>query len=196
MPETQPEDEDVIGGIDLTDEQYTVKQALIRNKYNVYDSEEELVLKAKQKLFKMKEEFPFTTPDGEPLFRISAKNILDYAGDYVLTDESSGDVVAVLEKKFTLFKHVWWVRDPDTDQRVVQIESQGTLIELLRTISTLFSLFPHTYSIEDMDGGHIGEIKGAFSLRDRYKITVGDTGDAPREAIVAAAIAVDALEGN
>ncbi|MWG35558.1 LURP-one-related/scramblase family protein [Halomarina oriensis] len=187
--------QDVIGGIDLTDDHYVIRQSLIRNKYAVEDGSGETVLKGKQKLFKMKEDFPFTTPDGETLFRLKAKNVLDIAGSYALVDERTGDTFAVVEKEFTFFKHNYTIRSPEGDPWA-RIESESTVVMALKSLSDIAGLLPHTYSISGPDGRSMGTIKERFSLRDVYDVTVGDTGDAPREAIVAAACAIDALEGN
>jgi hypothetical protein len=42
----------------------------------------------------------------------------------------------------------------------------------------------------------MGSIHERFSLRDIFDVRVEDTGDVPREAIVAAACAIDALEDD
>jgi uncharacterized protein YxjI len=186
--------EDAVPGVALDADRYTVRQSLIRNKYAVYDPDGTLVLRAKQKLLKMKEEFPFVNADDEPVFRVKAQNVFDIAGDYTLTAED-GEPIAVLEKQFTFFKHVWRVRGPD-DRLYATIESGSTVVEALRNFSALFGLIPHSYTITGPGGERIGSIEGRFSLRDVYDIEIHDTGDVPREAIVAACIAVDALEGN
>jgi uncharacterized protein YxjI len=188
--------DDVIPGVALDADEYTVRQHLIRNKYKVFGPDGDLVLRAKQKLFRMKEEFPFTTPDGDEVFRVKAESFLDHAGDYTLTAEPSGNPVAVLEKQFTLFKHVWKVRHPDDERLLATIESRGAVVEFLRGISSLFNLVPHTYSVEGPNGERLGEISGRLSLRDTYDITIEDSGDAAKEALVVACIAIDALEGN
>lgn len=187
--------EDVVPGVALDAERYTVKQSLIRNKYAVYGPDGELVLRAKQKLLKVKEEFPFVNAADEPVFRVKAQNLFDIAGDYTITTEG-GDAIAVLEKQFTFFKHVWRVRDPDDERLFATIESGSTLVEALRNFSTVFGLIPHSYTITGPDGARLGSIEGRFSLRDVYDVEITDTGGAPREALVAACIAVDALEGN
>lgn len=188
-------DTDSIAGVDLTGSDYVIKQKLLRNKYRVYDDEGTLLLKTKQKLFKMREEFPFLDASGNPVFRVKAKSVFDFAGDYTLVEEESGDVVAVLQKNFTLLKHAWRVRSPDGDVWAT-IESSSTLAELLRNVSTVFSFVPHSYTITGPNGERIGELDGRFSVRDIYDLHVDDTAAAPKEAIVAAAVAIDALEGN
>jgi uncharacterized protein YxjI len=190
---------DVIEGVDLTGDEYTVTQKLLRNKYKVYDGDDELILRAKQKLFKMKEEFPFTDADGNDVFEIKAESILDHAGDYTLTEADSGDAIAVLDKNWTLLSHKWKIRDPDDERLLAKIESRGALLELVRNlpyVGIVTGLIPHKYTIEDADGNDIGEIAGQLSLADTYEITVEDSGDADKEALVASAIAIDALEGN
>lgn len=188
-------DQDAIEGVDLSGDHYVIRQQLFRNRYRVYDDDGTLVLQTKQKLFKMREEFPFLDAEGTPVFRVKAKSVFDFAGDYVLREEGSGDVIAVLEKQFTFFKHVWRIRSPEGDVWAT-IESGSTLVEVARNVSGVFGLIPHSYTITGPDGGRIGELDGRFSVRDVYDLRVADTGDAPKEAVVAAAVAIDALEGN
>ncbi|WP_435196827.1 LURP-one-related/scramblase family protein [Natronomonas sp. EA1] len=185
---------DELPGVDLTGDDYVIKQKLFRNKYRIYDDSGALLLQTKQKLFRMKEEFPFLDGDGNPVFRVKAKSMFDFAGDYTLTTPD-GEVLAVLEKQFTFFKHVWRIRGPD-GELYATIESGSTFVEVLRNVSGIFGLIPHSYTIEAPDGTTLGSLKGRLSVRDTYDLHLGDVGDAPKEALVAAAVAIDALEGN
>ncbi|MDY6780254.1 MAG: hypothetical protein SV760_06875 [Halobacteria archaeon] len=186
---------DLLEKIDFSDDEYKVKQRIFRNKYTVYDSDGEEILKAKQKLLKMKEEFPFKTPDGDVVFRVKAKNTLDIAGDYTVVDEETGEEVLVLEKEFSILIHRWRIRDPNTGDEIAEIESRSKIFGLLRYFSNIASYIPHRYSIEEPDGRQVGEIRGKLSIRDTYVVDVEDD-DIPKEAVVPAAIVVDALEGN
>lgn len=185
----------VIAGVDLSGDHYVVKQSLIRSKYAVEDGAGNVVLRGKQKRFKMREEFPFTDPDGNVAFRVKAKNVFDVAGDYTLIDEASGDAVAVIEKQFTLFKHVYRIRSPDGDLWAT-IESESALVMAAKEFVGVLGLLPHSYSITDADGRSVGSIDERFSFRDVFDVRLDDTGDVPREAIVAAACAIDALEDD
>lgn len=185
---------DALSRIDFPDNSYTVKQKAVRNAYKVYNSAGEEVLSAKQKLFKMKEEFPFTDPEGNEVFTVKAENLMDIAGDYAITDSGTGDKIAVLKKDFTLLIHSWQVRD-ENDNQIALIQSRGRFVGLLRTFSDLFELFPHRYTIENGEGEQVGTIQGKFSLRDRYEIEL-EEGVENKESILAAAITIDALEGN
>jgi uncharacterized protein YxjI len=184
---------DTVPGVDLDAGEYEVEQALIRNKYVVSDSSGKEVLRAAQKLFKAKEEFAFEDPEGNPVFRVKAANLLDVAGDYAL-ETPDGEEIAVLKKNFTFFKHSWTVVSPD-GETLAEVRSGSTLLEVLRNVVGLAALIPHRYTIESPAGEDIGEIEGRLSVRDRYALRVGPS-DAPAETLVAAAVAIDALEGN
>ncbi|MFB6099746.1 MAG: LURP-one-related/scramblase family protein [Candidatus Nanohalobium sp.] len=185
---------DALSRIDFPDNRYTVKQKAVRNAYKIYDSAGEEVLKTKQKMFKMKEEFPFTDPEGNAVFNVKAENVMDIAGDYAITDAGTGEKVAVLKKDFTFLVHSWRIHDAD-DNQVALIQSRGKLIGLLRAFSNIANMLPHKYTIEDAEGEQIGTIQGKFSLRDRYEIEL-EEGVENKEMILAAAITIDALEGN
>ena len=191
--------DDAISGVDLSDDRYTVVQSLIRNKYKAMDEAGNVVLRGKQKLLRMKEEFPFTDADGEPVFTVKAGGILDVAGDYTLTDDRTDEPVVVLDKKWTLFSDHWKVRDPDTEALLAEITSKSKLVMFLKHmpyVGAFFQLLPHKYEIVDADGGHVGSVDGQFSIKDRYEVEIDDAESVPREAVVAAAMVIDAIEGN
>lgn len=185
-----------IQSLHLDDDEYLVTQSLARNKYKAEDSRRDVVLRGKQKLFKLREQFPFETGDGEPAFTVKAAGILDVAGNYALVDDETEAPVVVLDKNWTFLTHKWKIRDPDTEALVATIESESTVVDALRAISDLFSLIPHTYEIRDQNGDHVGRIVGHFSLKDKYTISIDDASGVPREAVLAAAMVIDAIEGN
>lgn len=187
---------DVIESIELTDNHYQVVQSLIRSRYKAFDSDGGLVLKGKKKHFKMKEEFPFVDADDNPAFTIKAGGVLDVAGNYTLTDDATNEPVVVLDQNYTMFTDKWKLRDPDTEAIIAEINSKNTKIAFLRHMSDIFAMLPHKYEITDADGDHVGNIDGQFSLKDEYEITIDDASDVPKEAIVAAAMVIDAIEGN
>ena len=185
-----------IQGVDLTDDRYTVEQSLIRNKYAASDADGNTVLRGKQKMFKMKEEFPFTDGDGNEVFTVKAGGIIDVAGNYVLSDAQTGDDLVVLDNDFSIFQDTWTIRDADTESKVAQIDSRGALVTLARHYVPLGTLIPHKYEITDADGGHVGNVNGQLSIKDRYEISIDDASEVPKEAVVAAAMVIDAIQGN
>jgi uncharacterized protein YxjI len=187
--------EDALSRIDFSDEKYVLKQRAVRNAYKLYDSDDNEVLSAKQKLLKMKEDFPFKDPDGNEVFSVKAEQIMDIAGDYAITDSSTGEKIAVLKEDFTFLVHRWHIESPE-GETLAKIESRGKAVGFLRAFSDLADMLPHKYSIEDGDGNEIGTISQNFTLfKDRYVIEL-EKGAENREAIMAAAVTIDALEGN
>lgn len=187
--------EGALSRISFPDSKYVLKQRAVRNAYTLFDSDENEVLKAKQKMFKMKEDFPFTDPEGDEIFSVKAEQVMDIAGDYAIVDSETGEKVAVLKKEFTFLVHRWHIESP-SGEKIAKIESRGKAVGLLRALTNIADYLPHKYTIEDGDGEQIGTISGSFTLiKDRYEIEL-DEGADNREAIMAAAVTIDALEGN
>jgi len=76
-----------------------------------------VVLRGKQKMFKLKEEFPFVTGDDDDAFSVKAGGIMDIAGNYAITDAGTGEEVVVLDEDYSLLAENWTIRDPDTGRR-------------------------------------------------------------------------------
>ena len=182
-----------ISTLQLDDDRYEVRQSLVRNKYAARDSAGNVVLRGKQKMLKMKEQFPFVTGDGDPAFTVKAGGILDVAGNYSLVDDGTGEEVVVLDDKFTLLTDQWRVRDPDSGEVLATIRSRSKVLSLLRH---WLDFIPHKYEIVDAEGDHAGRVDGQFSIRDKYTVEIDDASDVPKEAVVAAAMVIDAIEGN
>ncbi|MFB6102009.1 MAG: LURP-one-related/scramblase family protein [Haloplanus sp.] len=191
-----PADHHEFATVALGGNRYTVEQSLIRNKYAAYDENGALVLRGKQKMFKMKEEFPFVDADGNEVFAVKAGGILDVAGNYAIIDAATGERVAILDNDYSIFRDTWTIRDGKTEATLAKITSRGALVTLARNLLPLGELIPHKYEITDPAGDHVGAIEGQFSLRDTYDIVIDDTRDVPKDAVVAAAMVIDAIQGN
>ncbi|MFC6951902.1 hypothetical protein [Halorubellus litoreus] len=185
-----------IQGLDLVDDHYTVEQALVRNKYKAMDSRGNVLIRGKQKMFKMKEEFPFVDADGNEVFTVKAGGIIDVAGNYVLTDARTGEDLVILDNDYSIFQDTWKIRDAKTEAKLAEINSRGTLVTLARNFLPFGGWIPHKYEITDRDGDHVGSIEGQFSLKDRYEIHIDDASDVPKEPVIAAAMVIDAIQGN
>jgi uncharacterized protein YxjI len=185
-----------IRGLELRDDSYTVVQSLVRNKYRAEDSDGNVVLRGKQKLFKMKEEFPFVDADGNEVFTVKAGGIIDVAGNYLLQDAQTGEDIVILDNDYSVFQDTWRIRHPKTEAKVAEINSRGAAITIARNVLPFGALIPRKYEITDLDGNHVGDISGQFSLKDRYDIDIHDASTVPKESIVAAAMVIDAIQGN
>jgi uncharacterized protein YxjI len=182
--------------LDLSDTEYTVEQSLVRNKYNAIDSTGDIVIKGKQKLFKAREEFPFVDGDGDDVFTVKASGIIDVAGDYSLIDSQTNEEVVILDNDFSIFQDIWRIRDPDSRTAIAEISSRGALVTLARHRLPFGQWIPHKYEITDGQGSHVGSIDGQFSPRDRYDISIDDASTVPKEVVLAAAMVIDAIQGN
>lgn len=193
--------DDVVPGVDLSDNQYTLKQRLFFNRYKLYDRNGGLVMKAKQKILKMKEDFRFRNADDEEVMHVKAESIMDVAGDYTLMNNQD-DPIAVLEKDWSFLHHKWKIREAGPDERLLaKITSRGG-IDILRIvggqipfIGFLVSFIPHKYDVKNGRDEQIGSIEGKISLHDTYNIEI-DSGEIPQETMIASAVAIDALENN
>ena len=185
-----------IAGLDLYDDRYVVVQSLIRNKYRAEDSRGNVVLRGKQKMFKLKEEFPFVDGDDNEVFTVSAGSMLDVAGNYTLTDAQTGEDLVVLDNDFSMLQDTWTIRDADDGTALAQLDSRGALFTLLRHYLPFGALIPTKYEITDPNGGHVGTIAGQFSIRDRYEVTIDDASSVPKEPVVAAAMVIDAIQNH
>jgi uncharacterized protein YxjI len=185
-----------IQGIDLSDDSYVVEQSLVRNKYKAMDSAGTVVLRGKQKLFKLKERFPFVDADGTDVFEVKAGGIIDVAGNYVLSDSQTDEDLVVLDNDYSIFQDTWRIRDAGDERKLAEINSRGALMTLARNVLPFGHWIPHKYEITDGDGDHVGTIAGKFSLKDRYEITIDDASEVPTEPVIAAAMVIDAIQGN
>ena len=185
-----------IEGLDLTDDSYTVEQSLVRNKYKAMDKAGNVVLRGKQKMFKLKEKFPFVDDAGNEVFEVNAGGIVDVAGDYTLTDSRTGEDIVILDNDYSILQDTWKIRDAGTEAKLAEINSQGAAVTIARNVVPFGGWIPHKYEITDNNGNHVGNIDGQFSLKDRYEITIDDASSVPKEAVIAAAMVIDAIQGN
>ena len=189
--------ENTIESVDLTDDSYVVEQSLIRNKYKALDSTGEIVIRGEQKMLKMKEEFPFVDPQGNNVFTVKAGGILDVAGNYAIIDSATDETVAILDNDYSILQDTWKIRDGETESLIAKIESRGPAVTIARNaIPFVGPLIPHKYEITDGNGDHVGSIDGQLSFKDRYEISIDDSSGVPKETVIAAAMVIDALQGN
>ena len=144
----------------------------------------------------MKEQFPFVDGNGDEVFEVNAGGIVDVAGNYVLTDSETGEDIVILDNDYSIFQDTWKIRDASTEAKIAEITSQGALVTIARNVVPFGGWIPHKYEITDQDGNHVGNIDGQFSLKDRYEITIDDASTVPKEPIIAAAMVIDAIQGN
>lgn len=192
-----------ISGLDLTDSFYKIKQSFLLRRYSVYDQNNEQVLKAKNKILSIKTKIPFKLPgEDENVFKVESERLFNISNNYNLTQENGNDL-AVIDRKRTIFNQVWRVRDPQDNSIAAKIKTASQAVMAVRIIGSripflgiLTSIIPHTYKVEDNSGQVIGELEGELSIRDTYDLKLQDSGSLDREAMIAAVISIDAIEGQ
>ncbi|MFB6251624.1 MAG: hypothetical protein ABEI27_08065 [Halobellus sp.] len=173
---------------------YEVRQKIsIGNKYRIYEGDAP-ILESAQKKLRLKEDFRFTDPEtGDERFRVKADSVLDIAAAYDIVDSQTDERVgAVKREAISFFKHEYTLLGPEGD-KVATIRENSVPMAIARRFLT--TLIPFSYEIVSVDGTAIGEVMGAFSLRDKYSIDLyGDDVD-PRLVVVGMVVA-DAIEEN
>ena len=180
-------------GVDLSGETYRVKQSLVRDRYQVYDGDGQLLLRADRREFRASREFPFRDADGNEAFRIREGNIED---DFFIVPATSDSPVAILERNAALLGHEWNVRHGTNERLLATVEARGPMLEFFRHYVPMMGVLPHTYTIEDADGEQVGTLTGQFTLSESYELDVSTPNGTDRETLIAAAISIDALDGK
>jgi uncharacterized protein YxjI len=147
-------------------------------------------------MLKMKEEFPFTDADGNDVFTVKAGSVVDVAGNYVLEDAQTNEDVVILDNDYSMMQDTWKIRDANTEAKIAEINSRGGAVTLARNALPLGGIIPHKYEITDANGDHVGNIDGQVSMKDTYEISIDDASDVPKEAVVAGAMVIDAIQEN
>jgi uncharacterized protein YxjI len=177
-------------------DQYEIRQKLMSfgNKYTVYENGEQ-ILDSGQKKLKLKEDFRFKDADGNPVLKVTTDQILDVAASYTVVDERTDETVGALQRNFTFFSHEWEIID--SNNKVVGTLTEDNMIMALarRFVS---ELLPFRYKIVSQQGKKLGTLNGQFSLRDKYTLDLSDDDEKEldRRLGVAAAVLIDAIEGN
>jgi uncharacterized protein YxjI len=187
-------------GLDLSGDLYTVEQSLLRSsKYEARDASGQTILTTKEKRFSIKDRFPFKNAQGEDVFEVVSASMLDFdrKRDYLIVDAVTDEEVVVLDKQFSMLSQKWSLRAPETSDVIATIESSNQLLTMVRSqLGALGNFLPRKFDIKTADGSIIGSIQGQLSLNDVYDIELRSGYDGPREAIIAAAMIIDAVEEN
>ncbi|KTG30576.1 hypothetical protein [Haloferax profundi] len=173
---------------------YEVRQKVsIGTKYVVYDDEDP-ILSAKKKKFKLKEDFRVNDYEtGDERFRVKADSVLDVSAAYDIVDSQSGDRVGAVKRgAFSFAKHTYQLLGPNGAVVGRIVEDNVPMAVARRAVTTLI---PFSYRVEDASGTPVGEISEQFALRDTYTIEA-DTDEIDPRLLVVGAVVIDAIEEN
>ena len=185
----------------FTQKNYVLKRQVfaLTGKVRVYTSSGMLILYSEQKMFKLREDIRIFEDEAKTreVLWIQARQVIDFAAAYDVTDQTTGQKVGALRRKGwrSMVRDAWEVLDP-YDQAMGVIQEDNPMKAVLRRL--LFgSLLPQSYEVL------IGDLAAAtfeqrFNLF-RYEMEIGipaneQTFD-PRLGL-AAAILLATVEGK
>jgi len=158
----------------------------------------------RQKKLAIKEDIRFFADEseGEELFRLKARAIMEFAAKYDVTTPA-GERVGTLQKVFgaSLLRSTWKILDSEEREIGLAHEKSMPVAILRRVIAAVpygdFVPIVFQFSIF-LDGQPVGELRRPIGLRDRYVLRLD--GDAERRLdrrlAIALAIALDALQSR
>jgi uncharacterized protein YxjI len=182
--------------------QYLLKRQVfaLTGKLRFYDPHGNLVLFVEQKMFRLREDIRVYSDESktQELLHIKARNIVDWAAAYDVTDPATGQKVGVLRRKGwkSMLRDEWEVLDV-SDQPVGMLFEDSVRQALLRRL-LLGSLLPQNYDMT------IGETRVA-DLRQKFNLfayqmvvdfSMDITGKLDHRLGIAAAVLLAIIEGK
>ena len=188
---------------------FTVKQriTMMVNRYEIRaatadGSEGRLLAMAQQKRRAFKEQVTFYADEGrsEPVFSFKARQRLDLAATYDVTD-AAGAPIGWFKKDFgrSLLRSTWHMGAPGIEatgaERNPTVAIFRRLWEMLPVVENFPSPFLFHFDFNDTAGNLVMSSVRRRSLRDRYDVTVPG-GRLDGRVAAAMAVALDALQSR
>jgi len=133
------------------DQTFTIRRKVFRligAGFEVYDSAERLVLFSEQKGFRLREDIRIYSDasKAEEVLSIQARNWVDFAAAYDVTDPTTGEKVGGLKRKGfrSLLRDQWIMMDP-SDQDLGTIEEDSTMMATVRRFVPYGSFIPQKF---------------------------------------------------
>jgi hypothetical protein len=182
--------------------QYLLKRQVfaLTGKLRFYDPHNNLVLFVEQKMFRLREDIRVYSDETktQEMLLIKARNIIDWAAAYDVTDSSTGQKIGVLRRKGwkSMLRDEWEVLDIN-DQPVGRLFEDSVTRALLRRL-LLGSLLPQDY---DMTIGEtrVADLRQKFTLFGYQMIldfSMDTTGKLDHRLGIAAATLLAIIEGK
>ncbi len=186
---------------------YNHSQYLIRKKilkmfgsvFHVYDPNNQVVMYAKLKAFKLKEDIRlFTGEDMQTeLLSIKARKVLDFSATYDVVDSITNEKVGALRRKGlkSLIRDEWILVDTN-DIDIGTIKEDGTALALVRRFLT--NLIPQKFHCE-IGGANVCDFKQNFNpfvMKVAVDFSKNTAGILDKRLGLAAAILLCAIEGR
>lgn len=117
----------------------------------------------------------FSTPDGDTICFFGAKQHINITGgNYVLISPETGSEQIQFTQTSSYVGSECEITDPQTDQHLGRLKSQGKLITFLRRSSQFRWLISGTYTIYDSNDRIVGEVSTG-NLSSKYTVQLQET---------------------
>jgi len=182
--------------------QYLLKRQVfaLTGKLRFYDPQGELALFIEQKMFRLREDIRVYGDESksQELLLIKARNIIDWAAAYDVTDSASGQKIGVLRRKGwkSMLRDEWEVLDAN-DQPVGKLFEDSVWQAMLRRL-LLGSLLPQNYDLT-LGDVRVADLRQKFSLFGYQMIldfSMDTAGKLDRRLGIAAAALLAIIEGK
>lgn len=173
-------------------DEYRIRRRRVVNGvgYAVFEDDEP-ILKWTRRTADLTADFAITTPDGDPVLRITAENLVpDVAAAFTVVDAREGGILGLIRRNWrSVVKREFGLIDR-YDLELASVHSRSRLLHVVR--NQFIKLVPYWYVIENEDGRRVGSIRGR--LRGGCTLRLDDTAALDPKLALATAIAVDAVE--
>jgi hypothetical protein len=185
---------------------YSIKRKLLQAfgaTFYLYDSNENLILWAEQKAFKLKEDLRLYADDqkSRELLRISARSIMDFSAAYDVYDSTTNQKLGAFKRKGlqSSFVQDTWILMDNNDREIGQIQEDSAILGLIRRFVDLATLFlPQRYDMT-LNGQPVAQykrVKNPFSSKLDIDFSSDTNGILDRRLALALAILLEAIEGK
>jgi len=190
----------------FTHTNYSIKRKLLQAfgaTFYLYDSNENLILWAEQKAFKLKEDLRLYADDqkSRELLRIAARSIMDFSAAYDVYDSTTNEKIGAFKRKGlkSSFVQDTWILMDTADREIGQIQEDSAILGLIRRFIDYATLFlPQRYDMT-VNGQHVAQykrVKNPFSSKLDIDFSSDTNGVLDRRLALALAILLEAIEGK
>lgn len=187
----------------FSSDRYVIRKKFFRlfgGAFHLYDNEGNVVLYAKQKRFRIREDMRLYADDSQDveILRIGTTSIFDIAGTYAVTDSMTDQPIGALRRKAlkSIVRDEWLLLDEHGDEIGNILEDSSIAAIGRRILGDLSWLFPQKFEAK-LGGRTVAHFRQQFNpFIQRIEITFVDGIEFDRRLGLAAAILLSAIEGR
>lgn len=184
----------------FTEPHYLIRKKILKifgGAFHIYDSNDQVVAYTKMKAFKLKEDLRMYTGEdmSQEIFSIKARNIIDIAATYDVTESDTGRKIGALKRKGlkSIIKDEWLILD-EHDNEIGLIQEDSMFLALIRRFMT--ALIPQNYDCT-INGVRACEFRQNFNpFVVKINVDFKQGVEVDRKLIMAAGLLLCAIEGK